>query len=307
MTQLSGKPTDLISKIPMFHRRDFVSGDGAAAAPNPWSDMIVCTGTADNPIAVPVGVVSKRYRLVQQRDLFQCAIRAMEAHEVPVNDVACNLRLSPHGERMVFFMALPPEHFIDPGDGHPMTLRLCGYNSVDCSSSLAVYVGWFRLICSNGMVVGVTWGEACQIHTPRLDFSSIAAVLSDGIRQADGDSRRFSRWHKTVIPDDRLARWADNSLTGQWGVKAAARTLHIVRTGMDADFADPFESGPASKRRMKPTGPVPGATDEPNAYAVSQALSWLASHRADVRDQLARTRQIPGLMRSLVGKRNLLN
>jgi hypothetical protein len=57
----------------------------------------------------------------------------------------------------------------------------------------------------------------------------------------------------------------------------------------------------AHERQVASERQVPGAfAPVKNAFHVSQALSWLASHRGTLEDQFERTVEIDGLMSSLL-------
>jgi hypothetical protein len=52
---------------------------------------------------------------------------------------------------------------------------------------------------------------------------------------------------------------------------------------------------------MKSSGVIPGAAAAArNAFALSQALSWLAGSRRDIQEQLEWRQQIPRLMEELL-------
>jgi len=104
------------------------------------------------------------------------------------------------------------------------------------------------------------------------------------------------------VTEASLVKWADNYLAKRWGVKAAARTWHITRSGQDVTFSDPFEKGAPTKKTVLMGDKVPGAVlPGYNVYAVSKALSWLAKERKDVQEQLEWKPQILGLVQPLLG------
>ncbi len=86
------------------------------------------------------------------------------------------------------------------------------------------------------------------------------------------------------------------------GKKAAARAFHICETGHDAEFEDPFKRAKPSERTMTVRSAIPGAiAPARNAFAVSQALSWLAGNRGDIQEQLEWRQQIPGIAELIFG------
>ena len=63
---------------------------------------------------------------------------------------------------------------------------------------------------------------------------------------------------------------------------------------------DPFKSGKPSEKAIASVGVVPGARiPAKNLYDVSQALSWVATHRTNADDRLDWQVKIPALLDSL--------
>lgn len=98
------------------------------------------------------------------------------------------------------------------------------------------------------------------------------------------------------------ARDVVNRLKAELGKAVAARFLHIVITGFDAELAYPFEPGPASAKTLSPTRRVPGSPGfAQSAYDVAQALAWLTKERKDPGERVERMLQIPELMQRMLG------
>ena len=56
------------------------------------------------------------------------------------------------------------------------------------------------------------------------------------------------------------------------------------------------------RKKMIKTKSVPGSTPPArNAYQVCQAIAWVAKERTDLQAQLERMREIPELMKALIG------
>jgi hypothetical protein len=112
----------------------------------------------------------------------------------------------------------------------------------------------------------------------RLDLARLRDVLHSGLEAAAEERDRYDRWGSTRIDRRTFEQWVDGELRSSWGVKAAARVLAIARQGRDVEFSNPFEGGRPSERTVVPTRAVPGAiVPADTAFAVSQALAWLAS------------------------------
>ena len=102
-----------------------------------------------------------------------------------------------------------------------------------------------------------------------------------------------SRQGHTANKRKQLYRQADQHQGGLLSNQAAARELPVIR----------WEQGLPAEKTVIVGPPVTGAVlPGDNAYAVSQALSWLAKERRDIQEQLEWQRRIPELMRPLLGK-----
>jgi hypothetical protein len=131
---------------------------------------------------------------------------------------------------------------------------------------------------------------------------SWAEALKAQLAIVPAEHKRYRRWLDMPVTMDRVERWADEKVAKVWGPHAAARMCHIARTGRDGRIEDPFEKARPHERQVANERQVPGAfAPVKNAFHVSQALSWLASHRGTLEDQFERTAQVHRLMSSLLG------
>lgn len=96
----------------------------ALVAFHPRLDAIVCRPVGGKGEAIPVAAVSKDDTLVSHRDVFDLVTSALGKFEIPAGDVLADLALTEYGERMALSVFLPSRFAFDPGDGHPMALRL---------------------------------------------------------------------------------------------------------------------------------------------------------------------------------------
>jgi len=75
--------------------------------------------------------------------------QALKAERIESSKVDTELCITECGERMAISLFLPKEYEFDPGDGHPLALRLVLINSVEGRTRFRVLMGLFRLVCSN--------------------------------------------------------------------------------------------------------------------------------------------------------------
>ena len=268
---------------------------------NRYHDLIV-RPTHDGPGALPVGTVSKRYVLVQHADAINAVIRGIESAGIDPANVPARLLITEYGTRMALRATLPSEYACTPTDGHPMALTYECFNSVDRTVPLFAAVGWFRFVCSNGLLVGTTSASMRQAHRPPLAVEQFAGVLSEGMASAVNERQAFANWTAKKIARADLARWADGPVAEAWGPLAAARMHHIATTGTDGAPIRPFRVAAAPHEWPLAPGPAVPGTQAPceDGYQIAQVLAWMASQRANVAERLAWRARINPLMVQLV-------
>ena len=289
--------------VPDFERRPFAlaqPGDERSRL-NEHLDTIIRRPFGDDPNLVPVGVVSKEYVLVPHTGVLDVAAKAIEEAQIAPEEVKAGLEITEYGERMALSLYLPERFSFDPGDGHPLDLRLECFNSVDGSTRFRALMGWFRLVCSNGLIIGVTQSDIRRRHIGNLELADVGAVLSSGIKESKNEQENFKQWRSKGLGPPDLVPWIENDLRKGWGYKAAARAYHIARTGRDAEIIGPYKDNTPVSIPVRSSSRVPGApTASRNLYDVSQILAWLAKERRDVQEQLKWREQIPELMKPLI-------
>ena len=299
----AGTLTDIRKHIPAFERRGFglTQADNQLSRLNERLDTIVRLPFGDDKTFIPVGVVSKDYTLVPHDAVFDIAAGALDDAKIALSDVKAGLKITEYGERMALSLYLPDKYQFDPGDGHPMALRLECLNSVDGSTRFRALMGWFRLVCSNGLIIGVTRSDFRRRHFGNLRLEDVGAVLMSGLNESEAEKKNFESWRRAGITLDRLVPWVDKDLREEWGFKAAARTFHIARSGSDADVVGQYKGSTPTSIAMQKTGRVPGAPQQcRNLFDLSQILAWLAKERRDLQEQLEWRERIPELMEPLM-------
>lgn len=320
---LAGELDTLIPRLPEFARLPFGAERGTE---HEFLDMIVRRASPGLP-EVPVGVVSKRYRLLQHVEVADALRTALASFGLHPREMFAEAHPSVYGARMALFVRLPRRFDFDPGDNHPLALRVLCLNSVDGSSRLRILLGWYRYVCANGLAVGTTRAEwrlahregatlaavptavQAEVTAPQdhedvsTERPDIASVLRAGIHLAAREHHSLRAWTKIKLPAERFAPFADRALAAAWGPYSSARFLSIATTGFDAQFAHPFERGAPSAKAVIRTRRVPGSpVPARSAYDACQALAWIAKDRRDPEQRVARMLQIPELMQGLMGK-----
>ena len=297
---LRGRLDEVIPALPEFDRGAF------ALAPEnegPWHanellDLVSTREAGDGLWARrPVAVVSKRYRLIGHRAAAAHLADALASVGIEPDGLDTHASLERYGARLALEVSLGAPWMVNPGDGHPLVLQLRCLNSVDASAMLRVCFTWYRLVCTNGLVVGFSKIVGRVAHRESRFAPDVRDEIARGLALAREDRVSMARWLGRPVDPGRLAAFADGALKDRWGVRDAARFLHIARTGHDAEFEDRFQPGKPSEKTMVSTLAVPGS---PNAarteWDVAQALSWVARDRRDPSEHLDRLLDIPRLV-----------
>jgi hypothetical protein len=141
------------------------------------------------------------------------------------------------------------------------------------------------------------------VHRESRFAPEVRDEVARGLALAREDRVSIDRWLQREVAPGQLAPFADGPLKDRWGVRDAARFLHVARTGYDAEFVDRFQPGKPSEKRMEATVKVPGSPEVARTeWDTAQALSWVARDRPDPAARLDRLLDIPGLVRNLSEK-----
>jgi hypothetical protein len=298
VTYWSGKWGRLSKIVPRFSLEPFKAHADTPA--NPYMSAVVRTplNVTENPI--PVGTVSQTYQLAQHHEVVARCFEGLRKVGVEPEILKCEVGLTQLGEWMNFRAYFPNTFDYTPGDGHPIGLRLECFNSVDGSSRLKILFGWFRFICSNGLVIGETKAELKDVHDQHLNMDVIPGIIADGFKKVQADLERLKTWEHEKISHEALEKWANKEVSDTWGKKAACRAYHICLTGHDVEIVDPFAAGEATEKPVALADEVPGAAKPAQTlYDVSQALSWLATNRNNTEERVDWQAAIPGMIATL--------
>jgi hypothetical protein len=294
VVELRGKIADLYTQTPIFSRQPFRAG----GEENRYKGEIRREPLKITEEPTPVATVSKGYGLIQHRDVLASVFRALRKTQINISEIDSTILMSEYGERLQWSCDIPNMDF-DPGDGFPLVLRVNCLNSVDMSTALEIALSWYRLICSNGMMFGLSDSHLRRRHVPSLDPDDIAGYLGEQFKQVPVEKSLYQQWLKHCVQPAILAEWLDDRVAEEWGPHAAARVWHIALAGVDGEVQPAPKSKP-HELKLNNSKKVPGCcAPVKNLYHVSQALSWIAGTRNNVRDRLECIKAIPQLMQSL--------
>ena len=308
---LRGALRAVAGELPEFGRRQFgidlaplppIAHSLAPANPNLHAIVNESTG-------IPVGVVSPDYALIQHADVLLAAAEGITRLGIPATACEVTAELSPQGEQMVARFTVPGLHRALPRDGHPLLPTVMLSNSVDGKSALRANLGWFRMICMNGLVVPYAGSSLRRRHVAGLSFGELADTVERELTRADAMRRALEGLSTARVSATAVAEWCDHEVRSAWGALTAMRVFHIATRGMDVVVGDPFETAPPSKRCVEDFAPVPGARpfERPTGGVVAegthhdalQALTWVASRTASLPQRWERESQALALAAAL--------
>ena len=151
---IGGTWSQLRSFVPEFEFGAFCAGPDEPESPFYQTVVRKPLGPTERPM--PVGLVSKTYSLVQHRAIGGRCMEVLKRARIDTSDLRCEVGVSELGEWMNFRIYFPDAYSFTPKDGHKLDLRLEAFNSVDGSSRITILLGWYRLVCSNGLVIGTS-------------------------------------------------------------------------------------------------------------------------------------------------------
>jgi hypothetical protein len=300
---LRGRFDEVTAALPAFDRGPFAMAPENEGPwhPNELFDLISTREEGEGQWARrPVAVVSKSYRLIGHREAAEHLAESLADLGVEPEGLDTHATLDRYGARMALEVSLGAGWLVNPGDGHSMELQLRCLNSVDASAMLRVCFAWYRLVCTNGLIVGFSQDVGRIVHRESRFAPEVRSEIARGLALAKQDRLSMGRWLERRVDPARLAAFADGPMKERWGARDAARFLHIARTGFDAEFADRFQRGRPSEKAMVETVRVPGSPAAARTeWDVAQALSWVARDRRDPAEHLDRLLQIPSLVATL--------
>lgn len=297
---------DLAALVPRFDRRALAAHDQVAArldsiqSDNAHLDVVVRrAGPGVGLLEMPVGVVNRRYQLFPHARVIENLASALGVVRADPATTEAELDLTNFGARMSLEVSLPKVFEFDPGDGHPLALRVVVHNSVN-GGGLRLQLVWKQLESGSEFAVGVTRLESKVGHRIPTRLNDLVPSVCQAVEAAQIERAGLESWHGKLVTRDQLVTWVDGSVRRMWGRNAAARIFHIAMTGWDAEAAFSVEKVAPSRRTMQATDPVPGAPAfVETAYDALLALAWVARDARDSNERFDRIAETTVLMRAL--------
>lgn len=113
-----------------------------------------------------LGVSTSKYGVLPNRQAFDMVFSAI--NEIGADAEVVDVSMG-GGDARVRATIEFPEIVCDPGDGHTLNYRLVVENSYNGSTNFGFQHGAFRLVCTNGMIIGVRTGQFKFRHTGSIE------------------------------------------------------------------------------------------------------------------------------------------
>jgi Domain of unknown function (DUF932) len=152
-----------------------------------------------------LGIHGDGYKLVPNRQVFPAFEDALSCSELNLSGMTVSDAVS-HGGAKTARTYRFPEHrcLIDDQDSVDLQLRVV--NSYDGSMAFSCLVGGFRLLCSNGMVIGQSFAQSYGRHTRGLDISGMIIKMENALLLYLDQSSQWRRWAGREIGHDDASR-----------------------------------------------------------------------------------------------------
>jgi len=127
-----------------------------------------------------ISVVGKGYNLVQNSDIIPQYERAIARSNLNTEGMIRDVQYSHDGARTVVSYRFPA-HRIAVTEGDEMDLMITVLNSYDGSWKFMSMVGAYRMLCTNGQIIGDSFSSYYGKHTKSLDVDYAINKLEDSL------------------------------------------------------------------------------------------------------------------------------
>ncbi len=174
-------------------------------------------------------IVTKDYRLIRHEEAIDEVESAIDHTPALGNAGTITTEFFNDGGRMRRTYRFP-DIAIEIGKGDPVNLELHLFNSYDVSWPFIVLLGAFRLICSNGLVIGKRFLYVRKRHVFNLEKLDLEAEISTALNRFTLQTKEWERWssfqltpaaHNKVMEHMKFGKTAKETIEGKVEREAA--------------------------------------------------------------------------------------
>ena len=137
-----------------------------------------------------LGIHGAGYNLVRNAEVYGAFDDALRYSSLDLNGMIVRDNLSHNGARAVRTYIFPEYRFPVGRVGDLVDMQLRVVNSYDGSLAFSAIVGAYRLVCTNGLVIGEKIAQTYSKHTESFDLQSILAKLNGAIQAYSENTKR---------------------------------------------------------------------------------------------------------------------
>lgn len=196
MRELGERDSVLFFPVSMRPLQDILHRDALASFTDVNGKWNVVTNDDTGEI---LAVHKDKYRLQKNADIFGAFDESLAGNNLDLRGMTVKDELAYSGGRAIRTYRMPA-HRVDIGNGDVVDLMLKVQNSYDGSRRFGMTFGAFRVLCSNGLVIGDTMLDVRAKHTTGLDIATVTDKLSDAIEVFEQSSGQWAQWKETPCP-----------------------------------------------------------------------------------------------------------
>jgi hypothetical protein len=214
-----------------------------------------------------LSVVSRDYQLVTHKEAMEFVFNELDDMRLPFETK--RIGLTNQGKRMLYEIEFPMEEFDIPGDESKGTPTLLVTNSIDRSKSFTLGFGTYRLICTNGMIIGERLFNVAETHyRENIKFAEIGPFVKSGIEQV-----------RTVVTRTADRLLAESALEYFRTVVEKMPTAFVAMTTEQVQKLFSWESVMRGGIEVPKPETIEQIDKAYTAYELLQVLTFVASHQ----------------------------
>jgi hypothetical protein len=166
------------------------------------------------------------YNLVHNEEIYPQFEEALRRSKLDLTDMYTSIAVNDDGASVVKSYHFPAHKVaISKGDEVDMVLRV--RNSYDGRWAFGTVLGGYRLICSNGMVIGKQFSSSYGKHTRNLNVSTSVDKLNAAIDVYKEHQSMWELWSSKTVTDMAIRQMIDNDLNVPDAFKRELYTLYL--------------------------------------------------------------------------------
>jgi hypothetical protein len=178
-------------------------------------------------------IVSSNYKLIRHEDAIEEIERAL-APSTELGDFEVTTGFFNDGGRMRRTYRFPVVSF-EIAEGDLVNPELHLFNSYDISWPLAVYLGAFRLVCTNGLVVGEDLLRLRKRHVYGLERLELEQEVSSALKRMRTQITQWQGWTNRQLSRESYQTIMETMEFGRRASEAIMDRIAEEATGRESD------------------------------------------------------------------------